>query len=607
MAKNMRILFFIFLGFVISCQSKPVQNRSAANVISAQNKTGRHFIITVHGFRGAQGTFGQMEKVLIPHLKKLHPQTDYQYLEFSYPSGTDKDVFKFSYNYLSRFLHENIKNPTMNDSLIFVAHSQGGIVVNVWKAAAQYGLVYSQDQNGTKLEDRVYAQITDQVITLGTPFWGSNQAKLALNLNILKAGYDQELNGLVFNSDLILWMRNLAIMMEGQTEDDPTRYSNIAGILPNDRNKIFYSKELIRGGVNQAGADVVHTLFKDLARRHSFSSERISSRRPDRFETDLTVLVPSTRSSFYNVDRKVRCDDVNVDAEDFKEVSLFKPAQYILTEGVHTSALSKRTRGIADVPLFCIEPSKCSHPTYRYLLNLIAHCENGNCQPQAKVEIIDKLFAVNKIDTEYNKILTAGVDLQGFSLDLNIQVPADYDLPEKFYSDRPYTQTESVESDAEGNEIYVTRRKTKLLTERDMRDRKLIRDILKLDSSKLGTDLKDMVEIRMVRRRESFSGLTCWGKATNCPNANELRLHVTGWIKPKSLEVIKKYQTTLIEKYRDGMVLPFVVQLPETKNHKFKKTTMMTKVRPGYSTFVRLNYLDAINCRDGFPMPLIQQ
>lgn len=603
----MRILFFTLICFVVSCQSTPVQNRQTATVIPSQNKTGRHFIITVHGFRGAKGNFGQMEKVLISHLKKIHPNTEYQFLEFSYPSGTDKDVFNFSYNYLSRFLHENIKNPTANDSIIFVAHSQGGIVVNVWKAAAQYGLVYNEAQYGPKLEDRVYAQITDQVITLGTPFWGSNQAKLALNLNILKAGYDQELNGLVFNSDLILWMRNLAMMMEGQTEDDPTRYSNIAGIIPNDRNKIFYSKELIRGGTNQAVADVANTLFKDLARRHSFSSERISSRRPDRFETDLTVLVPSTRSCFYNADKKVRCGDTEIDAEAFKEISLFKPAQYILTEGVHTSALSKRTRGIADVPLFCLEPSKCTHPTYRYLLNLIANCENEICQPKAKVEIIDKMFAVNKIDTEYNKILTAGVDLQGFSLDLNVQVPADYELPEKFYSDRPYTQTESVETDADGNEIYVTRRKNKLLTERDMRDKKLVREILKLDSSKLGTDLKDMIEIRMVRRREGFSGLTCWGKATNCENANELRLHVTGWIKPKSLEVVKKYQTTLIEKYRDGMVLPFVVQLPETKNHRFQKTTLMTRVRPGYSTFVKLNYLNAVNCTDSFSMPLIQQ
>lgn len=607
MTKNMRILYFILLWFIISCQSLPVQNRQTANVIPAREKTGRHFIITVHGFRGAQGNFGQMEQVLIPHLKKLHPLTDYNFLEFSYPSGSDKDVFNFSYNYLSRFLHENIQNPTENDSIIFLAHSQGGIVVNVWKAAAQYGLVYNEAQYGQVLKDKIYAQITDQVITFGTPFWGSNQAKLALNLNLLKSGYDQELNGLVFNSDLILWMRNLAIMMDGKTEDDPTRYSNIAGIIPNDRNKIFYSKELIRGGANQAVADTVNTLFKDLARRHSFSSEKINSRKSDRFETDLTVLVPSTRSNFYNAEKKISCGDDTIESGKFKEMSLFKPAQYILTEGVHVPALSKRTRGIANVPLFCLEPSRCTHPTYRYLLSLIADCENKTCQPQAKELILDKMFAVNKIDTEYNKILTAGIDLQGFSLDLNIQVPADYELPEKFYSDRPYTQTESIETDSDGNELYIIHRKNKLLTDRNLRDKKLVREILKLDSSKLGTDLKDMIEIRMVRRREGFSGLTCWGKATNCPNANELRLHVTGWIKPRSLDVIKKYQTTLIEKYHDGMVLPFVIQLPETKNHHFKKTTVMTKIRPGYSTFVKLNYLDAVNCESQFFVPLIKK
>ena len=564
-----------------------MQNRQTANVIPSQEKTGRHFIITVHGFRGAKGNFGQMEKVLIPHLRQLHPQTEYKFLEFSYPSGSDTDVFDFSYNHLSRFLNENIKNPTPNDSIIFIAHSQGGIVVDMWKAAAQYGLVYNEAQFGSLDKDKIYAKITDQVITLGTPFWGSNQARLALNLNVLKSGYDTELNGLVFNSELILWMRHLAVSMSGKTYDDPTRYSNIAGIMPNDRNKIFYQRELIRGGANQALADVANSLLKGIARRHSFSSEKINSRSSDRFESDLTVVVPSTRACFYHVDKKVNCSDSGeISAEEFEHISLFKPAQYILTEGVHTSLVSKRTRGIADVPAFCIDPEKCSHPTYRYLLTLIADCEKEFCDPNAKINILDKMFEVNKIDTEYNKILTAGVDLQGFSLDLNIQVPGDYDLPEKFYSDRP-----------EG----------KLLTERDMRDKKLVREILKLDSSKLGPDIKDTLEIRIVRRREGMSGLTCWGKATDCPNAKELRLHVTGWIKPKSLEAVRKYQTTLLEKYRDGLVLPFTVQLPETKNHRFKKTTVFTKVRPGYSTFVKLNYLEAVNCSSGFPMPLMQQ
>lgn len=572
---------------VISCQTTPLQNRQAANVISSEEKTGRHFIITVHGFRGEKGNFGQMENVLIPHLRKLHPQINYQFLAFSYPSGSDTDVFNFSYHHLSRFLNENIKNPTPNDSIIFIAHSQGGLVVDVWKAAAQYGLVYDKAKFGHLDKDKIYAHITDQIITLGTPFWGSNQAKLALNLNALKSGYHQELNGLVFNSDLILWMRHLAISMSGQTDDDPTQYSNIAGIMPNDRNKIFYQKELIRGGANQAVADMANSLLKGIARRHSFSSEKINSRSSDRFESDLTVVVPSTRACFYHVDKKINClDNGEIQAEEFKYINLFKPAQYILTEAVHTSLVSKRTRGIADVPSFCVDPAKCVHPTYRYLLNLIANCEKKFCEPTAKMNILDRMFEVNKIDTEYNKILTAGVDLQGFSLDLNIQVPADYHLPEKFYSDRSRGQ---------------------LLTERDLRDKKLVREILKLDGSKLDQELKDIIEIRIVRRREGMSGLTCWGKATGCPHANELRLHITGWIKPKSLEVIRKYQTTLIEKYRDGLVLPFTVQLPETKNHSFKKATIFTKVRPGYSTFVKLNYLDAVNCHSRFSIPAVQQ
>lgn len=604
MTKTMRLPFFAFIWFVISCQTSSIQNRQTAGVIPAGEKTGRHFIISVHGFRGDKDNFGQMEKVLIPHLKSLHPNTDYQFLKFSYPSGTDKDVFNFAYDHLSQFLRENIKNPTLNDSIVFIAHSQGGIVVNVWKAAAQYGYVYNPEKHGRLDQDKIYAQMTDHVITLGTPFWGSNQAKLASSLSLLSSRYDQELNGLVFNSDLILWMRNLAIMMEGKTEDDPSRYTNIAGIFPNDRNKLFYERELIRGGVQHAMADMSNTFLRDIARRHSFSSEKINSRKPDRFETDLTVLVPSTRSSFYHVDKKLTCADPDVDANDFKRISLFKPAKYILTEGVHVPAMSKRTRSIADVPLFCLESWKCSHPTYRYILSLIADCENLKCSPQARAQILDQMFELNKIDNAYNEILTAGVDLQGFSLDLNIQVPPDYELPEKFYSDRSYTEVTRVDSDDQGKKTRVTERTNKLNIDRHIRDGRLVREILKIDSSKLGADLKDLIEIRTVRRREAMSGLTCWGKATSCSNANELRLHITGWIKPKSMEIVRKYQSTLIEKYRDGMVLPFVVQLPEYKNYSFQKTTVMTKVRPGYSTFVTLNYLEATSCLGGFAVPV---
>jgi hypothetical protein len=547
-----------------------------------------------------------MKQVLIPHLKKLHPEIDYEFLEFSYPSGSDTDVFDFAYNHLSRFLNEKIKNPTENDSLIFIAHSQGGIVNAVWKAAAQYGLIKDLKYQQV-LKDKIYAKITDQVITLGTPFWGANQAKLALNLNILNSGFEQELQGLVFNSELILWMRHLAVTMSGHTYDDPTQYANLAGIMPNERNKMFYEKELIRGELGQVAADVANTLFKGIFKRHSFSSEKINSRQPDRFESDLTVVVPSTRGCFYYVDKKVTCDKSEIQSDEFSHISLFKPAQYILTEGFHTSVVSKRTRGIADIPLFCLDPAKCSHPTYRYLLDLIANCKDQVCDQGARASILDRMFEVNKADSAYNQILMAGVDLQGFSLDLNIQIPADYELPEKYYSDRPYTEKESVEIDAEGEEIYVTRRQTKALEDRNMREKKLAREILKLDMVNLDQDLKDMVDIRIIRKREGMSGLTCWGKATNCLHANELRLHITGWIKPKSLEVVKKYQTALIEKYRDGFVLPITIQLPRTKKHSFKKTTLFSRVRSGYSTFAKLNFLEANNCGTQISRPLLQQ
>ena len=601
MLKNMSFMLFLFLGLIISCQSTPIQNRQTANVIPAAEKKGRHFIITVHGFREEETRFGQIEKVLISHLQELRPGIDYKFLQFRYPTGTDTNVFDFAFNHLSHFLNENIKNPTANDSIVFIAHSQGGLVVDVWKAGAQFGLIPDQKFEHI-LKDKFYTQITDQVITLGTPFWGSNQAKLALNLNLLKSGNGQELKGMVFNSDLILWVRYLAVEISKQTAFDPTRYTNISGIVSNHRNKLFYQKDVMHGGKDQMIANVAFALFRGVVKRHSFSSEKINSREPDRFESDLTVIVPSGRASFYNAEKKLTCENDTVQAEEFTSVSLFKPSHYILTEGVHSTIVSQRTRGISDVPAFCLDPAKCVHPTYRYVLNLIADCERLNCRPEAKARILDKMFEVNQIDTEYNKILTSGIDLQGFSLDLNLQVPADYELPEKYFRDLSYVETETEEFDSEGNAITVTRRKAVPLSDRKIENKKLVREIIQLDGSKMSEDLLQMTDIRIIRRREGMSGLACWGKADLCSNARELRLHITGWIKPKSLDMVKKYQESLIEKYRDGLVLPFTIQLPASSKYSFKKATLFGRIRPGYSTFAKLDLSETNNCAQNSPV-----
>ncbi len=598
-------MIFFLVSSMFSCQSPTVQNRDIAQAIPVQEKTGRHFIITVHGFRGSKRNFGELENVLIPHLKKLHPNIDYSFLQFNYASGSGEDIFDLSYLNLSRFLRENIKNPTLNDSIIFIAHSQGGIVTEVWKAGAQYGLIADQ-KYADVTNDKIYTAITDQVITLGTPFWGSNQAKLALDLNILKPNFNHELMGLVFNSDLILWMRHLAVSISDRN-DDVTQYTNIAGIASNKNDKLYYRNELIRGGLPQILANTSKFLFRGWFKRHSFSSEKIQSNKIDQFESDLTVIIPSTRTSFYYLDKKISCEDEVIDSEEFKQVSLFKPARFILTEALHSAFVTKRTKSLASVPGFCIDPEKCTHPSYRYILNLIANCENQTCDQLAKTNILDKIFEVNRIDNDYNKILTAGIQLQGFTLDLSIQVPIDYELPEKYYRQLPYTDSKTVTVNEDGEEVLTVRRQIK--PERDLRfkDKQLVREIVKLDKLKISEDLSDVIDVKIIRRREGMSGLICWGNDTSCSRGHELRLHITGWIKPKSIEAIKKYQSALEEKFKNGLTLPLTIELPPSEKYPFKKISLMSRVRPGFSTFAKLNFLEAENCTTRFGAPKMKQ
>ena len=595
------ILFFNFS----SCTT--IQNdqagRASASFQSENNKSidkkGRHFIVTIHGIRSEEKDLGYLDQVLLAHLKQLKPDVNYIILPFKYATGTNKNLFSFAYDNLSRFLRENIKSPTQDDSLIFVTHSQGGMISTIWKAAATYGYFKSTSLNAKPtteeirlLDDKIYADITDQIITLGTPFWGANIARTAIDLNILDDGFTTELKDLVFNSDLITWLRQYAVFSTEQNSLEKTEYTNIAGIIPDRKSKLFYKNQFGKSEsqfFDRFTVDLINTFSK----RYSFSSEKINSNKPDRFESDLAVVVPSTRSHFYYAKKDIFCSQNDILPTDFSLKKLFPKSKYILTESMHTTVVTDeafRSKGMIKIPLACLNPIQCDHPTYRYILKAVANCENTFCQPQAVENIFTKLDQIKKIENAYDQILTAGHDLQGFSLDLNIQVPPGYDLPEKYYSDSKYTFREVESFDENGDEFYTRYAKAKTLSERKIRSYKLLKEMIKLKKDFLSSDLIDTSDIKIARHREGYSGLVYWG------NNNELLLHLTGFIKPSSLKKLPLFQKMLDSNGDLGLTLPFEIELPSNNDIKTKKIIIYAKVKPGRSTFVRLNYKD-YNCQ----------
>lgn len=577
---------FLILNLILelSCQTTPATVVRDSAAIKNYGKTGRHFIISVHGIRSKSTDFGDAQAVLISHLKKLRPDIEYKFLAFDYPSGSNQDIFRYAYKNLNEFLIENIQNPSRNDSLIFLTHSQGGLMATAWKAAVTYNYFKQSFENDRYLQSlqssKIYGDITDHIIMVGTPYWGSNIAKFAFDNGVLKSGYDNELKDMIFNSDTILWFRELAEWVSDSAQkvdrpEDNTLYTVIAGIMPDMKSKLFYKNEAGRNRSNFVDS-LELDILNGFAKRYSFSSEKINSKKPDRFESDLAVTVPSTRSDFYFASKDVTCNDHEIKSEEFVRKNLYPRSRYVLTESMHSKLPTDardRTKGMVRITKSCLEAAQCDHPTYRYILKTIAACETEQCDPHRVENILNALDKVKYQENKYDRVLTSGIDLQGFSLDFNVRVPMDYDIPEQYYR---------------GNTSQ---------DDREIKSQKLLNSIIQLNKKLLKDDFYNTLEVKVLRRREANSAHVCWGDRTKCEKGmTDLRFHITGFIKPKSLQILSQYQQGLLVRGEAGLVLPFEIMLPPSKNYSPQKVTVYAQVKPGHSTYVKLNFDKALSC-----------
>ena len=591
-------LFFSLIFISFSCQNLSLLNRNpAASNLNSENIK-RQYIIAVHGIGGDETTFGSMKTVLVDHLKTLRPETEFIFLSFKYPTGNSElSTFDFAYKSLSQFLRQQIPKPESTDRITFVAHSQGGLVASIWYAGAALGV----DQDGEFdtpeaaeiKKDQVYANITHQIITLGTPFWGSKlatflndeerfQVQKLPGLNLLFSLGDSELKEMSFLSNTIYSFRHTAIALTNNP-----RYQNlkqpefiqIAGVYPRDEKKLFYdSKQVQDDSYFRLSEKLIKIITKSFMRL-GFSSEKINSSEPDRPESDVAVIVPSSRSEFYYATQKVTCQTDHVDSSIFKKASVFKNPSYFLTESIHSPLVSQRSVGIANIPEFCKNPNECKHPSYRILLNSIAHCDRYACRKEAQADIINAQFELNRTEDNYNMFLTNGSDLQGFSVEVDLRVPSDYDFPVAyFYNGSP-------------NDLHPLDQKWIL------KQKEIFRKIISPRWDLISKDQSDLFEIKSARPNEVYSSLVQIKDMTfKKINSKHVRIHMTGLLKLKTLEMNVDQAVLYNKILNEGAVFPFEVNLPRYIDNQPKKQIIKALIKPGYTTFIDLDFKDAINC-----------
>lgn len=591
-------VLIISIVYLFSCQSWLNNSRLPAKsepITTSGIK--RHYIIAVHGIGGDETTFGSMSSVLLNHLKQLRPETEFIFKVFTYPTGNSNlNTFDFGYKYLSRFLRENIPQPTSQDRITFVAHSQGGLVSSIWFAGAALGVdadgEFNSEQANEIKKDQIYSNITDQIITLGTPFWGS---KLATFLNdtervqihkipglnyLLNLG-DKELNEMSFSSNTIYSFRRTAIALTESSKFwnlHQPEFIQIAGVYPRDEKKLFYSESLVNDNEYYKTSVRIIDFLNKYFQNIGFSSEKINSSEADRPESDVAVIVPSSRSEFVYSTQTVSCDTPYLAFESFRKATVFKNPKYYLTESIHSPVISNRSVGIASIPAFCMQPDKCTHPSYPILLRSIAHCDKYLCQSSAYQDILVKIEESSRQVNSYNANIED--DLQGFSLEVNLNVPTTYDFPVEYYYSR--SQGEGYPSDIQW-----------ILKQKD-----IFKKIIKPRLDLISKDQSQIFEFKTARKNELYSSLVQWKDIHfKKINSNHIRIHFTGLIKPKTSQMTEAEAQMYNQYKNNGLELPFELNLPKYIDQVPKSHLIRAQVKPGFSTFIDLDYRSAIDCK----------
>lgn len=595
----MKILFSLFLGlFLYSCQTFQFIGRNPAQS-QKSSVIKKHYIVAVHGIGGDETTFGSMKTVLIDHLKKIRPETEFVFLNFSYPTGNSElTTFDFAYTYLSEFLHQKIPHVESDERITFVAHSQGGIVTSIWYAGAALGVDKDGDFNSDVAQriklDQKYSNIAEQIITLGTPFWGS---KLATYLNdndrlqlqklpglgcFFNLG-DNELSEMSFLSNTIYSFRQTAIALSHNPKYSGIRspeFIQIAGVYPRDEKKLFYNDQSLKpDSYLNVSQKALHFIYKYFS-ANGFSSEKINSSKPDRPESDVAVIVPSSRSEFIFSNQSLSCHSEPTSFESFSKASVFKDTQYYLTEAIHSPIVSESSVGIASIPSLCADAEKCQHPSYRILLKSLAHCDKYSCDSEAYQNIVQKQFELNRSDESYNMFLTNGTDLQGFSVELNLKVPANYDFPVQYYYSR------MAADDFSNNQTWILKQK------------EIFQKLIKPRFDLIPKDQTSIFEIKSARQQELYSSLVQW-KSMNFRkvDATHLRVQMTGLLKPRTTDLTVEQSQIYSQILKTGAVFPFEIHLPKYIDLKPKTHLINAQIKPGYSTFIDLDYRNAIDCQ----------
>ncbi len=311
---------------------------SLAFLNSAWAQAPKHYVFLVHGIGAGPTTFGKMGETLKRESIGFDQHTDWQFINFSYETGSaTKDVMVFSRE-LSDFIADKFKNEgglNSEDKFSLVMHSQGGLIgLNFLLKSFMGDASYHPE-----LKHHL-----DAFITLGTPYWGAKIAIFAnrmmpilsyLRIPLSERFGVEELKDMEIASDFSAQMRETLI--------DPLNQEAIKAMTTQGRFLVF-------AGVTE---------------RLNLLAPFVTGK--NRYEDDTAVPIPSSKLDFYYYKDPEFYNDY-VSANEFRETHMVDENNMVVVNAFHASPLPQKTKfpGIAKVPDRCANISyrDCDHPTY---------------------------------------------------------------------------------------------------------------------------------------------------------------------------------------------------------------------------------------------------
>ena len=184
------VIYLCCLMYLTSCTWSGVRT-------PATEQKGRHYVITLHGVRGNDKSYGDFHSIIKQNLEKVDPGYVVENFNWTFPVGekvvetkakNGRDLIwtphqiskKFNQDF---FLGANAMIPNMgpNDKISLIAYSMGGLMAMSWYYDTMFNFAgtglekYSADQHSLLLSrlERV-----ENVIGLGAVYWGSLDAEL---------------------------------------------------------------------------------------------------------------------------------------------------------------------------------------------------------------------------------------------------------------------------------------------------------------------------------------------------------------------------------------------------------------------------------------------